>query len=62
VVAEHDGAKLNDATLHVVSAAAQLGDVSLLVAGDKCGDVASQAAAVAGVSNVLVADNQVCWC
>lgn len=60
VVADHDNATLNAATLSVVSAAGKVGgDVTVLVAGSGCGAVAEQAAAVAGVSKVLTADNEV---
>ncbi|CAM3645806.1 electron transfer flavoprotein subunit alpha/FixB family protein [Parendozoicomonas haliclonae] len=58
VLAEHDNASLNAATLAVVSAAKAIGgDVDVLVAGEGCGAVAEQAAQVDGVSKVLVADN-----
>ena len=40
VIAEHDNKSLNKATLHAVTAAAQMGgDVSVLVAGHNCGAV-----------------------
>lgn len=58
VLAEHDNAELKDATLATVTAAAALGgDVHVLVAGLNCSAVADSAAAVAGVSKVLVADD-----
>jgi len=57
VIAEHDNAALKGVTLNTVTAAAQCGgEVHLLVAGSGCGAVAEQAAKVAGVSKVLVAD------
>jgi electron transfer flavoprotein alpha subunit len=57
VIAEHDNGSLKGATLHTVTAAAQCGgDVHVLVAGSNCGAAASQAAAIAGVAKVLVAD------
>jgi electron transfer flavoprotein alpha subunit len=57
VIAEHDNASLKAVTLNTVTAAAQCGgDVHILVAGSGCGAVAEQAAKVAGVSKVLVAD------
>ena len=57
VLAEHDNAELNPATLHTVTAAGQIGgDVTVLVAGSKCAAVADAAAAVAGVGKVLLAD------
>ena len=57
VYVEHDNAEMKDATLAVVTAAAQLGEVHALVAGSGCGDVAQQVAKVAGVSTVHVADD-----
>ena len=57
VVAEHDNVSIADATLNVVAAAGQLGDVTVMVAGSNCGDAASAAASVAGVGKVVVADN-----
>jgi len=56
VIAEHDNQTLKPATLNTVTAAAQLGDVAVLVAGSDCGAVAEAAAKVAGVAKVLVAD------
>jgi electron transfer flavoprotein alpha subunit len=58
VLAEHDNVSLKAATLSAVTAASQMGgDVHLLVAGANCSAAAEAAAAVAGVSKVLVADN-----
>ncbi len=56
VIAEHDNQVLKAATLNTVTAAAQLGDVTVLVAGSGCGAVGEAAAKVAGVAKVLVAD------
>lgn len=56
VIAEHNNQTLNPATLHAVSAAAQLGDVHILVAGEHAEAVAQQAQHVAGVSKVLLAE------
>ncbi len=57
VIAEHDNASIKGSTLHTVTAAAQCGgDVHILVAGANCGAAAQQAAQIAGVSKVLVAD------
>ncbi|MBR9857762.1 MAG: electron transfer flavoprotein subunit alpha/FixB family protein [Gammaproteobacteria bacterium] len=59
IVAEHDNGSLKSATLNTVSAAAQIGgDIEILVAGVGCQAVAEEAARVAGVSRVLLADNQ----
>ncbi|MBC7455108.1 MAG: electron transfer flavoprotein subunit alpha/FixB family protein, partial [Massilia sp.] len=57
VIAEHDNASLKGSTHHTVTAALQCaGEVHLLVAGSDCGAAAAQAAAIAGVTKVLVAD------
>lgn len=59
VYAEHDCTNLKPATLSVVTAAQAIGsDVHLLVAGHNCGAAADNAAKVAGVSKVLLADNE----
>ena len=58
VVADHDGARLQPATLNAVGAAAAFGaGVDLLVAGDGCRGVAEEAAAVAGIDRVRLADD-----
>ncbi|HMT43680.1 MAG TPA: electron transfer flavoprotein subunit alpha/FixB family protein [Chakrabartia sp.] len=57
VYAEHDNASLKDATLAVVTAGAQLGEVHVLVAGNGCDAVAQSAAKIAGVAKVLVAND-----
>ena len=57
VLVEHDNTKVSDATLAVVTAAAKLGEVHLLVAGHNCGSVAEAAAKIAGVGKVHVADD-----
>jgi electron transfer flavoprotein alpha subunit len=54
---EHDNAVLKDATLSAVTAAAQLGEVVALVAGQGCEPVAAAAARIAGVSRVLLAQD-----
>lgn len=54
---EHDNASVKDATLAAITAASQLGEVHLLVAGHNCGAVASAAAQIAGVGKVHVADD-----
>lgn len=58
VIAEHDNKTLNAATLNVVAAAQKIGgEIALLVAGQNVQAVAEQAAQVAGVAKVVVADN-----
>ncbi|RKG42327.1 MULTISPECIES: electron transfer flavoprotein subunit alpha/FixB family protein [Acinetobacter] len=60
VIAEHDNKALNGATLNVVAAAQKIGgDITVLVAGAGAQAVADQAAKVAGVSKVLLADDAV---
>ncbi len=54
---EHDNAEVKDATLAVVTAAGQLGEVHLLVAGSGCAAVADEAARIAGVGKVHLADD-----
>jgi electron transfer flavoprotein alpha subunit len=57
VIAEHDNHAVKGGTLNTVTAAAKCGgEVHVLVAGSGCGDAAKAAAAIAGVSKVLVAD------
>jgi electron transfer flavoprotein alpha subunit len=57
VYVEHDNTSMKDATLAVVTAASQLGEVHCIVAGSGCGAVAAQVAAVAGIATVHVADD-----
>ena len=56
VIAEHNGQQLNPATLHAVTAAARLGEVHLLVAGNHAEAVVSEAKTIQGVARVLSAD------
>ncbi len=57
VIAEHDNASINGATLNTVTAAAAIGaDVHVLVAGHNAGAAAAAAAQIAGVSKVIHAD------
>lgn len=60
VIAEHDNAELKPATRVALAAAQAIGgDIDVLVAGSGSAEVANQAAAAAGVSKVLHADNAV---
>ncbi len=54
---EHDNVSVKDATLAVVTAASQLGEVHLLVAGKGCTAVAVEAAKIEGVGKVHLADD-----
>ena len=59
VLAEHGGGALKDATLSTITAATQLGEVTVLVAGSgtEAKQAADAAAQVAGVTKVLLADD-----
>lgn len=58
IIAEHDNVALKAGTLSAVTAAQAIGqDITILVAGSGSAAVAEAAAAVAGVSKVLHADN-----
>ena len=59
VVSEHDNAELKPATLHTVAAAKEIAgsdEIHVLVAGAGCEAVAKSAAAMAGVTKVLLVD------
>ncbi len=57
VIAEHDNASLKGSTHHTVTAAIACGgEVHVLVAGANAGAAAEQAAQIAGVAKVLLAD------
>ncbi len=56
VLAEHDLGRLSPATARIVTGAALLGPVDLLVAGLDLAAAAEEAAVLAGVARVLVAD------
>jgi electron transfer flavoprotein alpha subunit len=59
VLADHDNTALSDATAKTVTAAIAFGgDVDVLVAGKGAGDVAAEAAKIAGVRKVLHADGE----
>ncbi|MEB5476285.1 FAD-binding protein [Acinetobacter pollinis] len=60
VIADHDNKALGGATLNVVAAAQKIGsDITVLVAGQGVSAVAEQAAKVAGVTKVILADQAV---
>lgn len=54
---EHEAGQVKDATYAAVTAASKLGEVHLLVAGQNVADVGSQAARIAGIGKVHVADD-----
>ena len=58
MIAEHDKGVLKPETNKTITAAVKLGfDVDLLLAGDNLSAMSEQAASIAGVSNVLIADD-----
>lgn len=60
ILAEHNHAHLHASTKHAVTAAVQIGgDIHVLVAGKGCDGAAKEAAALSGVTKVLVADSDV---
>lgn len=60
VIAEHDNASIKSATRNTITAAAELGaEITLLVVGTDCQAAANEAASIAGVAKVLVADTAV---
>jgi electron transfer flavoprotein alpha subunit len=60
VYVEHDNEHLKPENLKLINAASQIGDdLHLLVAGENCRAVAEQAAKIAGVKKVMLADNAV---
>ena len=61
VVAEHDNAGVKASTLVALAAAEKLGgEITLLVAGYGCDAAAREASQIAGVSRVLVVDDDAC--
>ncbi|PGH54678.1 electron transfer flavoprotein subunit alpha [Azospirillum palustre] len=62
ILADHDNASLKSAAAHAVTAAVQIakglgGDIHILVAGRNAAPAAEQAAKLAGVTKVLLADD-----
>lgn len=58
ILAQHNNRTLHSSTSNIVSAAQQIGaDITVLVAGYQCAEVAAQAAQVDGVTQVLLADH-----
>jgi electron transfer flavoprotein alpha subunit len=58
VLADHNNAKLDPTTRNTITAGVALGsDVTVLVAGDGCADVAAEASQIAGVAGVVLAEH-----
>ena len=57
VLADHDGSALTQPTRSAIAAAAELGEVHVLLAGQGVGAVAAAAARTARVAKLLVADD-----
>jgi electron transfer flavoprotein alpha subunit len=56
VIAEHDGKQLKPGVTNALTAAAKLGDVTVLVTGKEAKEAAQAAAKVAGVKKVLLSE------
>ena len=57
VIVEHDNDTVNPATLNTVAAAQAIGgDIHAMIAGHKCSKAAEEAAAISGISKVIVSD------
>jgi electron transfer flavoprotein alpha subunit len=56
VIAEHDGKQLKPGFTNTVTAAAKLGDITVLVAGKEGAQAAQAAAKIAGVKKVLLSE------
>ena len=56
IIAEYQQSCLDEATLHAVSAAQQLGEIDILIAGHNVAGIAAQAQQINGVRKVLLAD------
>ena len=59
VFAIHDNEEIKTATLNAVTAAKEMGEVTVLIAGDNCRPAAEAAAKIDGVAKVLIADSDV---
>ncbi|HEX7391237.1 MAG TPA: FAD-binding protein [Acidiphilium sp.] len=59
VLLDHDGKSIKQPARSAIAAAAKLGEVHALVAGEGVAEAAKAASAIAGVAKVLVADNAV---
>ena len=60
VIAEHDNTNLKGSTNSTIAAAKEIGsDISVLVAGQSCGDVASEVSKLDGVTQVMIVDDAV---
>ena len=57
VIAEHDNETLKPGSLNTITAAAELGEVTVLIAGADCRPAAEAVCSVAGVARVLLADD-----
>ena len=56
VIADHDNSEIKGGTLNAITAAGQLGEIHVLVAGENCQAAADAAAAIQGVAKVRMAD------
>jgi electron transfer flavoprotein alpha subunit len=60
IIAEHDNQTLQESTLNAVAAALEIdSNVSVLVAGKNCGEVAAAVSRAAGVTRVLTCEHEI---
>jgi electron transfer flavoprotein alpha subunit len=57
VIVEHDNTEVKPATLNTITAGLEIGEVTVLVAGSNCRDIAETISSLADVNRVLLADN-----
>lgn len=58
LLAEHDNSTLMEATLRAATAALQLGEVDVLVAGNNCSSVANAASKISEIGKILLAEDE----
>ena len=57
VIVEHDNTEVKPATLNTITAGLEIGEVTVLVAGSNCRDIAETISSLADVNRVLLADD-----
>ena len=58
VIAEHDNKSLSGSSLNTITAAKQIGsDISILVIGNDCNEVAKQSSLIDGIKNIILVDS-----
>ena len=60
VIAEHDNTSLKGSTNSTIAAAKEIGsDITLLVAGQSCSEVANEGSNLDGVSEVMLVEDSI---